>query len=250
MYDAISYKHPCLKEVIVRADFVGLLMDEQGPIPTQLANDLSNQFPICEPVDTISQEVKFGPHELQHSQKRSKQWNFFGRERQKHLALSAQFLFIKYDVYTSYENVKAELSAVFNAVVKAFPNANVARFGMRYVNSFEISGLASPISWDDYFAPPLVTTASFFQEPEHLIRLLHIAELNYGDINLRFHFGLPNPDYPSVIKRPQFILDFDAYVQMAHGLQDSLRYMDQAHEKIQHLFELSITAKTREYMNA
>jgi hypothetical protein len=52
---------------------------------------------------------------------------------------------------------------------------------------------------------------------------------------------MPNPDYPALIKRPLFVLDFDAYVQTAHELRESLHYMEQAHTCIQGLFEESIT---------
>jgi uncharacterized protein (TIGR04255 family) len=60
---------------------------------------------------------------------------------------------------------------------------------------------------------------------------------------------MPNPDYPAIIKRPVFVLDLDAYVQMAHDLAESLQYMEEAHTRIQDLFERSITQQLRERMN-
>jgi uncharacterized protein (TIGR04255 family) len=70
-----------------------------------------------------------------------------------------------------------------------------------------------------------------------------------GELDLRFQYGLPNPDYPSPLKRPSFVMDLDAYIQAAHELQVSLQHTDRAHQCIQSLFEKSITDKLREKMN-
>jgi uncharacterized protein (TIGR04255 family) len=91
---------------------------------------------------------------------------------------------------------------------------------------------------------------AFFPQPRQLTRLIQVAELKYDDLDMRFQFGMPNPDYPAMMKRPQFVLDLDAYVQTAHDLGDSLQYMEQAHGLIQGLFERSITDQLRERMNA
>jgi uncharacterized protein (TIGR04255 family) len=74
--------------------------------------------------------------------------------------------------------------------------------------------------------------------------------LKVDDIDIRVQAGMPNPDYPAVMKRPQFVLDLDAYVSLAHDLPQSGGYMDQAHEHIQALFERSITDRLRGRMNA
>jgi uncharacterized protein (TIGR04255 family) len=79
---------------------------------------------------------------------------------------------------------------------------------------------------------------------------MHVAELQSGDIDVRFQFGMPNPDYPAVIKRPQFVLDMDAYVKTSHDLGGSVQYIEQAHSLIQELFERSIADKLRRHMNA
>ena len=124
--------------------------------------------------------------------------------------------------------MKAQFAAIVDAVGKAFPDAKAGRFGLRYINIIEID-LATPTSWGDYIAPGLLGTMTFFTQPQHLTRLIQVAELKHGDLDVRFQFGMPNPDYPTRTRRPQFVLDIDAYVPTAHDLGESLQYMEQAH---------------------
>lgn len=250
MYEQICYGKPFLKEVIARIDFVAPLDGLDKVLPPKLAKILSVHFPISEPVDAIARELQLTTEEVRHRETRFKQWNFFGKEREKQLALAAPFLFVTYGRYITYEDMKKQFAAVVEAVEKVFPDARAGRLGLRYINSIEIPDLATPTSWSEYIASGLLGTMAFFTEPEHLTRLIQIAELKYGDLDVRFQFGMPNPDYPAMMKRPQFVLDLDAYVQTAHDLGESLQYMDQAHERIQELFEKSITNQLRERMNA
>jgi uncharacterized protein (TIGR04255 family) len=85
----------------------------------------------------------------------------------------------------------------------------------------------------------------------HELKLSPVHQTGVGpDIDLRFQFRMPNQDYPAVMRRPQFVLDIDAYTQVAHPLQDSMNYMGSTHEHIQRLFEQSIADNLREVMHA
>ena len=138
---------------------------------------------------------------------------------------------------------------MISAIDATFPDSRAARFGLRYINDIDVEGHHPIERWSEYITPALVAVTPFF-DPASLTRLIHVAETKCGDLNLRFQFGLPNPDYPSPIKRPSYVLDFDAYTQTAHELPTSLQHMNQAHQCIQQLFEQSITDKLRERMRA
>lgn len=180
---------------------------------------------------------------------RFRQWNFFGKEREKQFVILPQAVFVSHRRYTTYENMKDEFARAVDALAKEYPLARVARFGLRYVNNIAIENLRNPFAFDDYLSPALLNANKFFSAPELLTRLFHVAELKVGDIDVRFQFGFPNQDYPAVIKRPLFVLDTDAYVQVAHELAESIQYMDRAHEQIQLLFEASITDNLRALMH-
>ena len=250
MYDDICYKKPFLKEVIARVDFSPTIDNIEKSLPPKLSKELSTHFPIAEPADTIAQELQVSAEELHHRQTRMKHWNFYGKERQRHLSLAAPFVFVSYSKYKSYEDMREHFSAVVDAVGGAFPDTIAIRFGIRYINSIEIPEVIDPSSLSDYICASLLGTMPFFEEPKRLSRLVSIAELKYDDVDVRFQFGMPNPDYPAAIKRQQFVLDFDAYIQESHDISGSIQYMEKAHERIQSLFEKSITERLREKMNA
>jgi uncharacterized protein (TIGR04255 family) len=249
MYEDVFYEKPFLKEVIARIDFVAPLEGAEKSLPQKLAKQLSDRFPIKEPMDAIAQELQVTAGEVKHRKTQFRQWNFFGREREKQLSLAPSFILITYKQYTTFEETKEEFSKVVNALEIAFPDVRAARFGLRYINSIEDVQLTSPTDWGAYIARDLLGTMAFFAQPERLTRLIQVTELKHGDLDMRFQFGMPNPDYPALIKRPQFVLDLDGYVRTAHDVTQSLRYMDQAHEQIQDLFERSITRRLREQMN-
>lgn len=249
MYEEVCYEKPFLKEVIVRIDYLAPIEGLERALPAKLAKVASDRFPIAEPAEGLAQELQLGAGEIHHKETRFKHWNFFGKDREKQFSLAAPSMFVTHSRYSTYEVLKEDWSAVVDAVAKAFPEVRAGRFGLRYVNHIEIEGIP-PTAWADYIAADLIQADAFFYKPVHLTRLLHLAELRYGDLQLRFQFGMPNPDFPAVVRRPLFILDFDAYIQVAQDLPESLNLMDEAHGRIQELFEQSITNPLRERMNA
>jgi uncharacterized protein (TIGR04255 family) len=252
MYEEVCYEKSFLKQVISRIDFISPLPGLEKTLPPKLTKVLSDHFPIIEPTETLTHQIEFnlvGAGGVQQRQTPLRIWNFYGKDREKQLSLGSQYVFVSYTQYSTYEHLKKEFSSVVAALDDAFRETRAGRFGLRYINNIEIEG-ASPIEgWEEYITPVLITPPQFFAG-QQLTRLLHVAELKCGDLALRFQFGLPNPDYPSPIKRPSFILDLDAYLQAAHDLGESLQYMEQAHDCIQRLFEKSITDKLRERMHA
>jgi len=87
-------------------------------------------FPIIEPSDTIAQELQITGNEIKRSkQQQFKQWNFFGKQREKQLALAAGFMFVICTRYMTYEDFKADFTSAVDALVKAFPDATARRFG-------------------------------------------------------------------------------------------------------------------------
>ncbi len=248
MYEAIRYARPYLKETIARVDFI-IAVNLDSALPSRLTTVASKHFPIVEPIDTPVKKINISERNLSQQQTNLRQWNFYDRDREKQLTLTSSYAFVSCKKYATYENIKGDFGAIIDELQKTFPDVKAARFGLRYINNIEINGLKSPTDWSLYINEFLLKPVDFFENKINLTRLFHVAELKYEDIDIKFQFGMPNPDYPASIKRPIFVLDLDGYVQCAHSLSDSLTYMDKAHEQIQYLFEKSITDKLREGMN-
>ena len=160
-----------------------------------------------------------------------------------------KFFFIQYRRYTRYEETKEHFLAVVDALNSVFPGTLASRFGLRYINQIDVA-LDDPTKWDTYISANLLASRDFFETGAAITRLITIAELRYGDVDVRFQFGLPNPDHPAPVRRPLFVLDIDARVSEAHELTECIGHMDEAHQRIQAIFERSITKALREKMNA
>lgn len=249
MFDQVCYQKSFLKQVIAKIDFASPIAQLEKGVPNKLINTIVKNFPIVEPQDVLMQELALDGNSLKHSQRSTKQWNYFGKDRGKQLALSSQSVFVLYTAYNNYEETKEQFGAVIDALAKAFPETKAARFGLRYVNQIDLP-LADATAWGDYIDSKLLNGRDFFDENEAITRLITITELKYGDMGVLFQFGMPNPDYPAPVKRPLFVLDLDASISQAHDLVEAMGYMDEAHGRIQAIFERSITKDLREKMDA
>jgi uncharacterized protein (TIGR04255 family) len=253
MFDDICYKKSFLKEVITRIDFTAPIPSLSTELPSSLAKGITKFFPIHEPTESIARELEIGFSEgveqIQHRSKRSKQWNYFGKNREKKLILTSDCFLISYKEYSSYESLFTDFSEFLSVFTKCFPDTQVGRFGLRYINQIEVEKLKPPTKWNKFISDDLTNMIDFFDDPESLTRLFHLAEMKENDLSIKFQFGMANPDYPATIKRPHFVLDFDITNQIAHDFSKSFEYMNKAHFIVQKLFERSIKDPLREVMN-
>jgi uncharacterized protein (TIGR04255 family) len=252
IYEDICYKRNFLTDVIARIDFVTPLSPLEKTLPTKFSDAVRNIFPIVVPSELVNFEVKVevGVESARSDQTRIKQWQFFGKEREKVLSITSYALDVGYKQYRTYEGMKAEFMVAVDALARLCPDARIKRFGLRYINKISIEGSTRIAEVTRYIAPKLLCSGSFFKPSEKLTRLFHIAEWKNGDLDVRFQYGFPNPDYPAVMKRPDLILDLDCYVQVVHDLNETLRFMDSTHSEIQRIFESSISEALRKKMNA
>ena len=75
-----------------------------------------------------------------------------------------------------------------------------------------------------------------------------VSEYLYDEIKLRMQTGIYNPDYPAKIKKLDFILDLDAFIDTPHVVTDVEGFFDDIHEKIQEKFESCITDEMRKVL--
>jgi uncharacterized protein (TIGR04255 family) len=249
MYEQICYKKSFLKEVIAKVDFATPLAQLEKGVPIKLLNTIVENFPIIEPAEMSTHEVSIEGNLVKTKQTTTKQWNYFGKDRGRQLTLAPQSVFVSYTTYHAFEETKAQFKTVIDSLSQAFPDTKVSRFGLRYINQIDPQ-LDDPTEWGNYINQALLSGRGFFSQDDTVTRLISIAELQYNDIGVRFQFGMPNPDYPAPVKRPLFVLDLDASVSQAHDLSAVMGYMDEAHSRIQAIYERSITDGLREKMNA
>ncbi len=249
MYEEVCYNKSFLRLVIARVDFATPIEKLDKGVPQKLVASIVEDFPIIEPADVVMQEIAVSGSEVKSTATPSKEWNYFSLDRNSQLTLSQQTFIVQYKTYSNFEATKQQFGKVVAALTAMFPGVLASRFGLRYINQIELP-LPDPTRWDDYIAAPLLAQRGFYEAAESVSRLVSIAELRYDDIGVRFQFGMPNPDFPAAIRRPVFVLDLDASVTQAHELAQTLNFIDRAHDRIQNLFERSITDELRRRMDA
>ena len=247
MYEDSCYNNSFLKAVILRVDFPTPVPSLTNELPVKLANAALERFPIQEPRKTRSHELMVSPEKIQHTQSEAIEWHFHGRQRDKTLTIGPTVLLVNRGRYSTYEELREEFDAVLKTLFSLEPEIEGSRLGLRYINQIEI-GDDEPLRWSKYIDNRLLGLFDRFTDPTVLTRAMHVVEFQHGEIGLKFQFGMPNPDFPSPIRRRQFVLDFNGYVQGPQGLEELSSNIEAAHERIQDLFEQSITDDLREAM--
>jgi len=249
-FEEICYARNCLKDVIVRVDLASPIESLAKELPKEIAKVALLNFPIEEPKPVVAQEMRVVGKEIQTTMKELTEWNFHGVQRDKRLVIAPKTFFISYTRYSDYEVLRGELEKISSAFFSRFEDAQASRLGLRYVNELKMPG-DNVLDWHDHVDASLLGMLSYRVEEAEPSRIFTTFDHVYVDegFNMRFQFGLHNPDYPAPIRRRLFVLDFDAYCQGPLDAEDIPGALDKYHKAIQSLFERSITDKMREVLN-
>ena len=247
----IHYGKNYLTEVIARVDFLSPIEGMQEKLPKEITAEAKRRFPIVEPQMMFSQHVEVrAPAELSTRQTQMKSWNFHGKNRDKTLTINPAAIFVEYIKYSAFEELKQDFSATLTALFETFHEAQPSRLGLRYINNIVLTyDNEDPLSWAGLINGNMLNTFRVAPDPKTLARVMSILEFNFGDFNLRYQFGMPNPDYPALIKQKFYVLDIDAYYQGLLEPNEVDIRLTKFHDRIQELFEQSITDKLRGIMN-
>jgi uncharacterized protein (TIGR04255 family) len=246
-FDHICYRRNFLTEVIARIDFVSPLTEVASELPKEVSTGVLRHFPIAEPKPVLEHEFDLSTGQL--SKKAGfTQWNFYGKAREKRAVISPKFAFVSYGQYRTYDDLREEFLAILNPLFSTCRDAQPSRIGLRYINTLPAAS-PDPFKWDGYIDRSLLGLLSFTVSEAERVRVFHNYECAFPDFNLRFQFGMPNPDYPAPIRQPVFILDFDAYRKGLFDTAEAGDHLGRFHQKIQSLFERVITAKLREVLD-
>ena len=242
-----KYKKDFLDKVIVRIDFdTSLPIATKGPAKS-IYTIVKERFPITEEKKIMGKELLIGPDITKERSIETKEWHYYGKNREKRLAISPSFMFIEYNKYEYYEILRDDFLSVLDALFHAYPKIQVKRLGLRYIDNIIIQG-ERPLEWNKYLKPELNSIFTISDNENTISRAFHVLEFNYGEDSLRFQFGMFNPDYPAPIRKKTYILDHDMYVTKILDKSDIEETLNRFHEKIIHSFEEVITDDLREIM--
>lgn len=247
--DEIEYGQNYLTEVVARIDFVSPLANIKDQLPQSISKAALSNFPINEVEKGVAQQFELTPGSMSTRAEEVTFWNFYSRGRGKWLQIQPKAMFVSYKRYTTYQELRSDFIGICNALFEAFHEAQPSRLGLRYINQIN-AGSGNPLNWSTFINGELLGLFSFKSEDAEFNRIFHTLEyVIKEEFNLRFQFGLHNPDYPATIRRRLFTLDYDAYYKGLLEPGDVETSLDSFHQVIQAMFEGSITENLREKMN-
>jgi len=230
----IKYEKNYLKEVILRIDFPSTPLDVTKFKSKDLVKKIYPYF------------SKLEQREILDGQKTIVEWRYYDKDQKNFITLSNESIFFRYSHWTNESF--CQLEQVFLNILDVYTDLAITRFGLRYVNHVEIDE-DNPTDWTDYLNENLLSIFDIAEDRGLIIRAFHNLELRYDDdMRLRFQYGMHNPDYPAIIRKKLFVLDYDAYHE---GLLERDELKDKLsvfHTRILSLFKKSIKEKLNEKM--
>jgi uncharacterized protein (TIGR04255 family) len=247
-----KYRGNFLKNVTARIDFSKNLYQISSELPSSFREKALEFFPRIQRKAAIAEqiEMKCGSEPVRRHVKEN-HWFFQGEKGEKNLCVAPNFLWLDYKSYSGFEDLRETFLGITEALFAAFPEVSdlaINRLGLRYFNNIEISEPA-PTDWTEYLAPNLLPIFSVADDSKAISRAFHNLEMNYGEMNLTFLYGMYNFEYPAPIQQKAFTLDFDGYVAKTLTRETLPASLDALHGKIARYFETSITDKLRAVMN-
>ncbi|HUW18891.1 MAG TPA: TIGR04255 family protein [Sedimentisphaerales bacterium] len=248
-----KYKTNYLDKVIARIDFATPLPRMAEAQPGEVAELAIKSFPIAEPKKVMMGQIKFKPTgEISaESSMVANQWNYHGKSREKTLCITQDFVFVVYNKYETFEKLKADFVAIIEKLFEVYEKDKaivIKRFGLRYINNIKLQE-DNPMDWSKYLNSTILQMFAAANDKTNICRALNTIVLNYGDILLKFQYGMNNPDYPALIRSKEFILDYDAFYEGSQDKDSIIENLERFHNKIEEFFEKCITDELRKEMN-
>jgi uncharacterized protein (TIGR04255 family) len=247
------YKKNFLDKVTARINFQPL-----NSIKSSLDKNLSKKalelFPIAEPKkELMGIKLQFSLKDEAVKREelgRKAEWHYFGKNREKELCIATDFMYVQYSLFENFDTFYNDFIEIMEVLFKSYKDIQVNRTGLRYINNIKFKE-PNPTDWTDYINDNLL---SIFNVPseidrDKISRAFHVLELNYGDMNLRFQYGMINPDYPALIREKLFILDYDAFCSGLKTEVEIRENINKFNNYIENLFEQCIKDKLREKMD-
>ncbi|MGO9379428.1 MAG: TIGR04255 family protein [Dissulfurispiraceae bacterium] len=255
-FESICYKRNYLKQVIVRFDLLNPIPEIEKKLPPKIGEAAMKAFPVAEPKKVREKAYHMDLSKkgsLTETERNKIVWQFHGKNRDKTLVIATDAILITYSAYRLFDELKTDFMGILSSLFDVYKDLQGRRLGLRYINDIDLpQDNKSPLYWNEYLNEGMLCLFRFsrIDDIEAISRVFHNLEYNFSDFNLRYQFGMNNPDYPAPIKKKSFVLDLDAYYDGPQNKDDVVSNLDKYHDKIQEIFEHSIIPKLREVMNA
>lgn len=255
-YSSICYRNSFLHQVIVRIDFLQF-------VPTNMTFSESIEKEILRifPRRGKDQIIRFNSINVVFDQNNNGlpnangkvlegiQREYFTNDGVNKLVLSNKFIVFEINKYSSFEVHKQWFQSI---LLEFFQRNRVSanRTGIRYINMFQQPRVKLQKKFfTQEIAASLYTKFIETSSGPRMIRSIHMNEYRIGEMTMNFRYGMFNPEYPNLLRKNDFVLDFDFFSDDVIDSSDGIIHvLDKGHNEIQALFERSITDSLREVM--
>ena len=238
--------------MIFRIDFANPIEELAENIFENLNLTALKRFPISEHKDLIQANLQFAIKKDDASssieKEKSKNWIYYDINRDKQLDINKYYITIVYNKYTSFKPFKEDIFDICKSLFTECDEVNIKSIGLRYINIISIDE-PNPTDWSKYLNPNLLSIFKIYPDQESITRAFQALDLRINDINLKFQYGISNRDFPAIIRKKEFILDYDArYTGLIQSYSDLQNKLEECRKPIPDLFEKSITDELRREM--
>lgn len=87
-----------------------------------------------------------------------------------------------------------------------------------------------------------------FSNDARMVRSVHQLQTRRENLKMRFAYGFSNPDFPAVLARRHFLLDYDCSRDEAIPSNEVMTTLDSLNQFCESMFEASIDNGLRERM--
>lgn len=244
-----TYKKNFLDKVILRVDF------EEVPLIniSKFIASVKAQFPKSERKLGYENEVTIsfkGGDEPQQIRREITIWKLNNKNDSKRIEIASRWITLEYDSYTDSNELLKDAREVVDTFIEDFEIKVANRVGLRYVNLLKLNEL-NATDWSKYLNKKLLGMIDFSLENKMKISRTTGQIVQHDETrDLTFNFGLWNSDYPNVVTRKEFVLDYDCYTTLPTSLGGPKvsELVGEFNKKIELLFEASITDGLRKIL--
>ena len=253
----ITYRNNFLSQVVVRIDFLEFIPNE-NVFSSDIEKIILKVFPRKGKDQIIRLNSVNFTFDVAHPDIPNANGQIFegiqreslAQEENNKLILSNKFIVFEINQYDTFGT---HMQWFRDILVSFFLQNRVTaiRTGIRYINLFDSEKIKLQ---KNYFASDIAATlVTKLPDDEHemsLIRSMHMSEYRLSSMTLNFRYGMFNPEYPNVLKKNNFALDYDCFTtDQLENADEILRNLENEHQAIQYLFENAITDAMRKVMN-
>lgn len=236
-----------LKQVILQLDFLGHI-ELSKELIDELKHAVHADFADFKVVEKVVVELALPMDPEKTHEKRSKGFSFKNPDTDDFMVLHSDSVIIDIKKYKSYAEFRNLVTKILNGIQRDNPSSKLSRLGFRYINQIIIDE-GTPFEWDKKIKKSLTCGVEFVDKSE-LSRLMGLIELKKSNHSIRFHYGWFNSEYPNIIAKKEFLLDYDCYTKNEIEISSVLSQIDVFHNSIKKLFEDSISDELKNVMEA